>query len=73
MANEDFLDKYLSVEEFGAEDEYESLEPMSLFDGSVTSAVNDDDDEPIVSSTKVDTKSDILSELLKEKGITDPS
>jgi hypothetical protein len=72
MANGEFLDQYPSIEEINANDDFEIVEHKPLFD---------DDQEPPKegepgAQTKPEEKQiplDVISELLKEKGITDPS
>ncbi len=73
MENEDYLNKYLSVGEIDDDDEYEAFEPESLFDPEGGEQSKDDEGEGSKEQSSQETKSDVLSELLKEKGILDPT
>lgn len=72
MENEEFLGKYLNVEEVDNDDEFDIVEHEPLFkDPDVTS-----EEEKNGIQTKPEDKllpTNVVNELLKDKGITDPS
>lgn len=68
MENENFLEDYSNVEEIDNGNDYESVPTLSIFDSE------EEIPQELANTVKEDVKpSNVLTELLKDKGIPDPA
>lgn len=73
MDNDNFLDQYLNVNEINDGDDFEAIEHTSFFNDDDTIKPEESGIKPEEGNQNKPQVTSIITELLKEKGITDPS